>query len=232
MSDEITKEKETEQTLEDTEGVSEESQTDVRDNEVMQTILKTLEELRDKQPAQGPQKSVPTPEELLKMLEEDRGTQPPVGRGPKDLEEMTMSELAQYIFEVVQREVAYPLMQKVEVLRVNQEVDKCEKKYPDFWDYRQEIWQIASNNPSLSIEQAYLLAKSQNPKQTAPRPDTSNATSVTSLNAKKVASEQPKPSAVGDKPGVSGAAMRRSNVKSLREAAAMAWNEIMSEGGK
>jgi len=41
------------------------------------------------------------------------------------------------------------------------QIEAAAKKYPDFFDYRQDIAEISRRNPNLSAEECYLIAKSR-----------------------------------------------------------------------
>ncbi len=68
-----------------------------------------------------------------------------------DLDEMSNSEIVKYIFDTVSQ-AGMELRQEIETLKIMREIDKCEAKYPDFWELEEDIRRIAMDNPSLSIE--------------------------------------------------------------------------------
>jgi len=54
---------------------------------------------------------------------------------------------------------------EVQTLKLLREVDQCEQKHDDFYDYQKEIYDIAVQNPNLNIEQVYTLAKATGGKK-------------------------------------------------------------------
>lgn len=72
-----------------------------------------------------------------------------------DLNELSGSELVQYIIDAL----GAPLMNTVMQLSVKEEIRSCREDHPDFMDYKNEIMKVASENTNLSIEQAYNIVK-------------------------------------------------------------------------
>lgn len=86
-------------------------------------------------------------------------------RGPqKDLDLMTNKELAMVILTEVESRMGRPLLQMVSTLAVKDEkrdLEKyCEKNGENFEEYEEEIFKIATEKPTLSLMEAYKLAKS------------------------------------------------------------------------
>ena len=104
------------------------------------------------------------PIKLLKDLEQEdeprsRGGTDEASSGELDFEKMTPKEFAKFVVNSTLGEVQRalkPIVDRVEVLRVRSEVREAQDKYPDFMDFKDDIFKIAMNNPSLSIEDAYL----------------------------------------------------------------------------
>jgi hypothetical protein len=82
----------------------------------------------------------------------------------KDIEDMSNAELVNYMLEQISP-VSRSLETEVNTLKVQREIDKCEKEFEDFHDYDKEILKIALENPSLTIERAYKIAKAENKKE-------------------------------------------------------------------
>lgn len=79
--------------------------------------------------------------------------------GEQDFENMTPKDFAQFVVGSTLKEVQTalkPLVDRVEVLRVRSEVGECKEKYSDFMDFKEDVFKAAMNNPSLSLEDAYL----------------------------------------------------------------------------
>jgi hypothetical protein len=154
-----------------------------------------------------------------------------------DLDQMTNKQLVDYIFEVVD-EAAKPIFSqiqqvdaKIETLRVLREIEKLEKdpvtlnkedpnnpekKISDFWDYKDEIYKVASENPGLSLKQVYKLVKGDSKAS----PDKKEG---------KLHALPPKP-VFGERPGHSSSVTEKNPPKTTQEAAEKAWKETL--GGK
>ncbi|MCL6441693.1 MAG: hypothetical protein K6T27_09410, partial [Thermoleophilum sp.] len=145
-----------------------------------------------------------------------------------DLEQLSNKELVNYVLSLGQQTISQQLLAletKLETLRVQREIDKCEQKYKDFWDYEEDIKKIAVENPSLSIEQAYRLAKSlkEEKGENLRAPEAKPRTQV-------LFNLPPRPP-MGEKPGrVAPKSTQAAEIKTLKDAAAKAWEEVV--GGK
>lgn len=140
-----------------------------------------------------------------------------------DIDQMSPRELVQFINEQVSQ-IGQQLLVEIQTLKVQREIDKCEAKYPDFWDYEEAIRAIAMENPTLSIEQAYKLAKQQMEEEA--RPKKAEATSSVTQRILKL----PPKVVPGEKPSTAPSATRKTEPRTLREAAERAWEDIA--GGK
>lgn len=162
---------------------------------------------------------------LEELAREGRRTLPQVEEQPKGgLDDMSNREreLVNFIVDEINRQ-ATPLLQdlatKLETQRVLREIDKCEAKYDDFWDYRERILQIGSENPNLSVEAAYKLAKSEKGEQPIkPKGD-----------SKSILHHLPPRPTASEKAGPARAVTSGTGVKSLKEAAEKAWGEVVKE---
>lgn len=173
-------------------GKSEEGEEDIDD---IERLAK-----EGKQPVYQPQQSVP------------------------NLDEMSNTELAKFLLTQIDA-VATPRLRdmetKVETLRVLREIDKCEAKYEDFWQYAKAVQEIGIANPSLSVEEAYHLAKSKT--QVAKKSEERRPTIT-----EKLLKLPPAP--LGEKPGLSSSSTVETSPKSLRNAAMKAWEEVVGKG--
>lgn len=143
----------------------------------------------------------------------------------KDLDELSNKELVEYIMKEVNR-AGQQLLTEVQTLKVLREIDKCEAKYEDFWDYKDLIQEIAIQNPSLSIEQAYKLAKVSSEEKAKAKQEKSEAKEPLSQKLLKL----PPRVAPGEKPGVAPGSTRSSEIKTLKDAALKAWDEVVGKG--
>jgi len=148
---------------------------------------------------------------------------------PDDFDDLTNTQLLTYIAEAINSQ-AGPRLQQLEksihTLKVRQEIDSAASRHEDFWTYEDEIRQIAIDNPTLRIEDAYQLAKSRNPKPTAPKegetPKERRPTRTERLlNLKHVS--------YGEKPNVAAASTEKVLKGDLSSAAERAWEEHLGK---
>lgn len=93
-----------------------------------------------------------------------RAREEAAARGPvKDLDLMTNKEFAVALLTEVENRVARPLLQMVSTLAVKDEkrdLEKyCDKNGDKFEDYEEEVFKIATEKPTLSLMEAFKLAK-------------------------------------------------------------------------
>ena len=157
-----------------------------------------------------------------KPREERRGAEPP--KPAKDLNEMTNQELVDYIFQVADASITPALQDlstKIETVKVLNEIDKLTSKeeFKDFWDYKEEIYKRASENPQLSLEDAYYLATGK----AKPKKGTTTDKKATLLTL------PPRP-VLGERPGHTKAVTTdKETGKTVRSAAIKAWKETMGD---
>ena len=92
----------------------------------------------------------------------------------EELNQMKPTDLLAYVQQQQQ-----PLMQTVMNMAIQMELRDVKDAHSDFSEYSDQVLQIASSNPSLSLEQAYQLAvaskskaKPTQPATTTPQPAT------------------------------------------------------------
>ena len=137
-----------------------------------------------------------------------------------DLEEMSKTELAQTILDLVNQEAVNPILVAVEQLKIQREIDSLVSKpeNQDFFDYEQDVKKLMIDNPKLSVKQAYNLAKIENPKtQQATSPQEERQDLL-----KQAFNRQP----VGEKPGVTSNMTTRVQPATVRDAAERAVNDL------
>lgn len=137
-----------------------------------------------------------------------------------DWDNISGKELVQRITEAV-NQAGVKLQTEIETLKVMREIDKCEAKYKDFWEHEEEMRKIAMENPSLSIEKAYQLAKIDKEGE-------KKEEGVAKTKTEKLLNLPPR--SEGEKPGVVPSSTKASEVKTLREAALKAWDETVGKG--
>lgn len=87
------------------------------------------------------------------------------------LDDMSRQDFAEYMIAAIQGEInkaVVPIKQGDQVRQATEQVNAAAQKFPDFWNYKQEMVQLSSGNPGLTAEQAYVLAKNANPNKQAP----------------------------------------------------------------
>lgn len=144
-----------------------------------------------------------------------------------DWESLTPKQFAKRITDEVMKRISKQLQSRIDevatradVLRARQELAEAAARYPDFWQYRDLMVQVANEyyaryGRDISAEDAYFIAKG---RATAQRV---GATTVQGGSA----TVQPKPKprvASGEKPGVAPSAVSKGQL-SGREAIEEAW---------
>jgi hypothetical protein len=109
--------------------------------------------------------------------------------------------------------------QTVERDRVQRRVDEVVKSNPDFWDYKNEIHEIAKRNPNIDPEDAYLIAKSKKEKQSKVDTDKQE-------EEKRKAKENEKKT-FSEKGGSVPIELSKDKPASSKDAAVSAWDEVM-----
>lgn len=132
-----------------------------------------------------------------------------------ELANLSPKQVIDLITQNVAKQVGEPLLQMIMTLAVKDEIRECKSKYSDFDEYKDDIQQLAKENPKLTIEQAYKLAKA-NKIGTNPQPG---------LQKKKT-----KP--VGEKGGVPRSVVSENKKLSPREAALKAIHELTNNSSE
>lgn len=88
-----------------------------------------------------------------------------------DFEHLSRAEFAQRLrksFLKDMKELLKPLQETLETTHMTssrtaaaQEAERVAAKYPDFWYFKEEMVKIAKENPELSVERIYKLAKAE-----------------------------------------------------------------------
>ena len=169
----------------------------------------------------------PTPEELMKEFADlaDDST-----KGKKsssdditedDVDGMSNSQLARFILEQTNQQ-NNKVIERLEFVRVQNEIRDLKKDYEDFDKFKDEIFKIAYKNPNLSLEDAYYQAKG---KKVAKAPKEEK-----DPKEGKEPSKEKKRFEVsgGEKPGVTSSSLKAGESKTLKDAAAKAVEEAFS----
>lgn len=148
-----------------------------------------------------------------------------------DYEEMTPQQLAAFVVKKVKQELS-PYLQtyedKMRLLEVQQDIARCEKKYPDFWQYRDAMYQLALQNPTLKAEEAYLMAKG---KVSAMRPTAPAKQSAENKPATTQQLSKHKGPTTSERPRVAPASTAKSGGMTLEEAFEQAWEKEFGSSG-
>lgn len=158
------------------------------------------------------------------------GSQIPQITPPDNLDEMSNTQLVNFIVDVLNKQ-AGPRLENMEVkyetLRVLREIDKAESKYDDFWRYENKIREISMANPALSIERAYHLAKAENPPP--PKVEGEETAKDRKTRTEKLLNLPGR--ALGEKPSVAVSSTAEvSKNTTLKDASSRAWDEIVGKG--
>jgi hypothetical protein len=139
---------------------------------------------------------------------------------------MTPQQVIGLLYQNIQQQLIQPLETKVETLRIMSEIDKVANKQgnEDFWDYAGLVKEIAIRNPTLSIQQAYNLAKTE-----GKRGPTGPGETGLKKKSDSLFTLPPRPNIpAGEKPGASGSQMRPTAPLSRRDAASEAFDRATS----
>jgi len=185
-------------------------------------LLDKINELEESQ--KGKQKTYSL-EELANEGKKDLKQQDTKPRPPdKSLDDMSRLELAQYIVNVIGDHftpVANDLQVQIQTIKVAQEIDRAAGKYEDFWDLHEDIIRIGTENPSLSIDKAYKLAKAERGEKPVDKKS----------KEKTLLTLPPKP-LLGDRPNTPIRASTTPKVMSLTDAAEKAWGDVGGDSQK
>lgn len=185
--------------------------------------LKTLN--NNVKAAQGRQTAV---EDTTNNNNEDNDTPQEV-----DFESMTRKEFAEFIQQsmltATEKHVLAPLVDRLNSIEsglttkeFSSEIDILSSKHKDFWEFREEMKELATRHPSMRPKEVYLLARATHPDK-AKELDTRFAP-VTQSPAKR-------PAFGGFAPG--GAGSKGSPSKAMSTTAALddAWEQTVAKHG-
>src|SRR5262245_33411019 len=90
--------------------------------------------------------------------------QPKAPQKVADFDAMSNTEIVDYVLRTMSGMLAQavvPVQQQTQFDHLKADVEKAAAKYPDFWDYQDEMIRIGKTHTTLSAEEAYHLAKSR-----------------------------------------------------------------------
>jgi hypothetical protein len=148
-----------------------------------------------------------------------------------DWDKLSNKEMVGKLGEMINKG-AMDIRTEIETLKVLREIDHCAGKYEDFWEYEEDIRAIAAENPSLSIEKAYRLAKVEKGDRGKGREKTKEGEEE--LEERKGERTRTKTERLlnlpkvfgGERPGLAKSTTTASRVISLKDAADRAWDEV------
>lgn len=141
-----------EQVLEQEQPKSSQEQGDqLEDSKMKEALEKLLQKLEEQTQQQQLQQIQQGEQEQTKGFDLDNINWEELYENPR--------EFVKTLISVVGQIYAYPVIERLETMRVQQEINYCKAKYDDFDQYVQDIYNIGMKNPNLTVEQAYFLAK-------------------------------------------------------------------------
>lgn len=148
-----------------------------------------------------------------------------------DFDKLSPQQTMDLMMQALNANLIQPLEMKMETMRVGMEIERCANKNEDFWQYADEVKKMAIENPTLSIDKAYKLAKAENPSKASSKGDEGKGLNKSGLLftlPKVPQSRQP----LGEKPNAMGVISKEKTPETRRGAAEQAWEEIVEKGKK
>lgn len=140
-----------------------------------------------------------------------------------DLEKMSSTQLANYVVGYMHTQYFQPLVEQIELIRIRDEIKdaarEAKKDGEDFLEYKDSVFKVLEKRPNLSVREAYNLVRGSKPRAT--KEDDSSA-GASKSKARSLAD-------LGERPGVSRSTVSPSNVKTIKAAAELAWDEVMKD---
>lgn len=126
--------------------------------DVYNALLDRLDELEEV--AKGSQRA-PAPKNVDDLAQQGRQQQQQAGITDDMLRQMTPTQIVGAITQHLNETQIQPLLVKIEEMNVRQEIRELTRdgKNQDFFELKDEIFQIASKAPQLSLEEALTLAR-------------------------------------------------------------------------
>ena len=137
--------------------------------------METALQLKGTAPAAAPI----TKDDLASLVNTAKGSNEDGTFTTEELNKLSPAQLVSFIIAGVQENIAQPLLVKIEEQRIKSEIKDFirEEKIEDFWSYQDQIFKLSTENPRLSIPQAYYLAKQAVPG----KPNTETKPNATKL---------------------------------------------------
>lgn len=144
---------------------------------------------------------------------------------PNDIDRLSNSQMLGLIGRKVNQLIAdstQPVLQAVMTLSVKEEMREVQGEFDDFKDFKKDVYEIASKNSTLSLRDAYLIAKANKSGKALPND--------VKMKLETPTSSAPTPKATsGERPGVGVSSLKTQHTMSVRDAAAEALKELKYE---
>lgn len=114
------------------------------------------------------------------------------------------------------------------------EIDKAKGRFPDWEEWQDELTSITQRNPGLTLDDAYLLARGNNPQKAKEIDEKAKKAEDERLAAEKRQREEDEintPKEFGGLLPTSGKASDDESIKDINDAADAAWTEVFGRGG-
>lgn len=171
--------------------------------------------------------------ELSRETEEDKSKEAPkaatvdVPTQAPDLERMTSTQLANFLVGYMHSNYFQPLLEQVEMFRVRDEIKDAAREAKaageDLFAVKKEVFQVLEKRPNLSVKEAYRLVKAaKGPSEKKPDND----------DAKSSTEKVTRMADFGTRPGVARTSATKTAPETIKEAAELAWNEVMKDASK
>lgn len=194
------------------------------DPETYAAMLDRLDELEAK--------NQPPEDEVDALAQQAQPQQQKPGRAV-DLNRMTNEQLAQFVATELASDVINPMLVKLSQIELRIEEKELGETYKDFKEFKQDTYSLLHKNPSLSLEQAYLLAKqTKGPKAEDKTEGKERNSEKQEAPAKKdlLRHLPPRPAIHGEKPsGAAAGATRPAKPSDVRSAAERAIEDLEIE---
>ena len=180
-----------------------------------------------------PQKGKKERDEVDELADEGRQRRGKKGKEDEeeiDLNDLDNKDLARLIVGEVNTWLVQPLLVNLHRMDVELQIERLMQKpeYKDFWDYGDEIYAIAKENPKLPLSKVYKLAKEEfeqsGKRKPAKRNDDEETPEETARRLRRGSHDRK--TTDSEKPGGSKKAFDEKGL-SVKDAASRAWDEVV-----
>jgi uncharacterized protein YdcH (DUF465 family) len=192
--------------------------------EVYNALLDRLDELEDKLSKSGGGRKPLTEEELANVVKN-----PKQQVTEEAINQMKPKDLINVILQHIEETRIQPLLVKIEEMNVRNEVDKltANGKNQDFFELKDDIYDIAVKNPQLSLKEALSLAREKKGYSREGKPPEDDGSDD---NKNPLRHLPPRRIIAGERPGVSRTTTTVANPETRKEAVSQALEEMKKAG--